>query len=157
MLLTTLSEAEAPDVARELIRRTETERAPANKGAIIELVKTIIVYKFANLSRVEIEAMLGLSLQETRVYREASAEGEQRGELRGEQRGEQRGRQAEASRLILRQLSRRLRQELSEPTQSQITALPLASLEQLSEDLLDFEQLEDLNKWLQEHLKTVRL
>jgi predicted transposase YdaD len=31
--------------------------------------------KFANLSREEVEAMLGLKLEETRVYREAKAEG----------------------------------------------------------------------------------
>jgi predicted transposase YdaD len=30
-----------------------------------------MVYKFTNLSRQEIDAMLGITLQETRVYREA--------------------------------------------------------------------------------------
>jgi predicted transposase/invertase (TIGR01784 family) len=34
-----------------------------------------MVYKFTNLSRQEIDAMLGITLQETRVYREAREEG----------------------------------------------------------------------------------
>jgi predicted transposase YdaD len=33
-----------------------------------------MVYKFTNLSRQEINAMLGITLQETRVYREAREE-----------------------------------------------------------------------------------
>ncbi|MEA5602998.1 hypothetical protein [Nostoc sp. UHCC 0252] len=33
------------------------------------------VYKFANLSREEVEAMLGVKLEETRVYQEAKQEG----------------------------------------------------------------------------------
>jgi predicted transposase YdaD len=39
------------------------------------MICTIAVYKFSKLSREEVEAMLGLSLEETRVYQEASAEG----------------------------------------------------------------------------------
>jgi predicted transposase YdaD len=38
------------------------------------MVSTIMVYKFTNLSRQEIEAMLGTKLEETRVYREAREE-----------------------------------------------------------------------------------
>jgi predicted transposase YdaD len=34
-----------------------------------------MVYKFTNLSRQEIDAMLGITLQQTRVYREAKEEG----------------------------------------------------------------------------------
>ncbi len=43
---------------------------------------TIVVYKFATLSREEVEAMLGLTgvtLEETRVYQDAKAEGCQEG------------------------------------------------------------------------------
>jgi predicted transposase YdaD len=38
------------------------------------MINTIIVYKFTNLSRQEIDAMLGTKLEETRVYRDARAE-----------------------------------------------------------------------------------
>jgi predicted transposase/invertase (TIGR01784 family) len=39
------------------------------------LPKYLAVYKFSNLSREEVEAMLGIKLEETRVYREAKEEG----------------------------------------------------------------------------------
>lgn len=75
--------------------------------------------------------MLGLKLEETRVYQEAKAE--------------------EAASLVLRQLTRRLKQELSSEAKSQIIALPLPLLEELGEALLDFKQLADLLGWLQQH------
>jgi predicted transposase/invertase (TIGR01784 family) len=46
---------------------------------IIEVVTTIAVYKFSKLSREEVEAMLGLRLEDTRVYREAKEEGREEG------------------------------------------------------------------------------
>ncbi|MDB9400810.1 hypothetical protein PN459_12635 [Microcystis aeruginosa CS-567/02-A1] len=36
---------------------------------------TIAVYKLSSLSREEVEAMLGVSLEQTRVYQDAKAEG----------------------------------------------------------------------------------
>lgn len=48
----------------------------------VELVETIIVYKFSYLSREEIETMLGLGeLKQTKVYQEALAEGREEGVL----------------------------------------------------------------------------
>jgi len=52
--------------------------------------------------------MLGITLKETRVYREIKEEGIKEGEQRGEQRGREQGREAEAFSLILRQLTRRV-------------------------------------------------
>ncbi len=40
----------------------------------MELITTIMIYKFTNLNRQEIEAMLGIALQQTRVYQEAKEE-----------------------------------------------------------------------------------
>jgi predicted transposase YdaD len=95
--------------------------------------------KFTTLSRTEVEAMLdtNITLQETRVYQEIKAEGEQW------------GREQEATLLVLRQLTRRLRQELPDEVRSQITSLSLPQLENLSEALLDFNALDDLLVWLQ--------
>ena len=43
---------------------------------VLEFIETIVVYKFPNLSREEIEAMLNLNLiRQTRVYQEAKEEG----------------------------------------------------------------------------------
>jgi predicted transposase YdaD len=52
----------------------EVHRKNAGFLNIIELVNTIIVYTFTNLSRQEIEMMLGTKLEETRVYRDAQEE-----------------------------------------------------------------------------------
>jgi predicted transposase YdaD len=43
---------------------------PIRQG-IIEVVNTIISYKFTNLSRKEVDAMLGTKFEETRVFQEA--------------------------------------------------------------------------------------
>ncbi len=75
--------------------------------------------------------MLDISFEETRVYREVKEEG--------------------AIDVILRQLPRRLKQELSGETQTQITALPLPLLAELGEALLDFEIMSDLTAWLEAH------
>lgn len=79
--------------------------------------------------------MLGLNLKQTRVYQEAKEE----------------GRQEEAVNLILRQLTRRLKQELSSEARFQVAALSLPLLEELGESLVDFEQLTDLLNWLEPH------
>ncbi len=101
MVLTRIKETEAPEVARSLLARSQQEIVePRASRAIIELLTTIMVYKFTHLSRQEVEAMLGITLQQTRIYQEAKQE--------GEQIGEQRGRQEEARSLILRQLMRRV-------------------------------------------------
>ena len=55
--------------------RQEIEDATFREN-ILELLETILVYKFATLSREEIEAMFSLSdLKQTRVYQEAKEEG----------------------------------------------------------------------------------
>ncbi|KAM3114330.1 Rpn family recombination-promoting nuclease/putative transposase [Phormidesmis sp. 146-33] len=131
IVLTIVEEDEAPEVARELIVRTEQEDfTVAQRRDIIDIVTSIMVYKFANLSRSEVKAMLGLDLtQEPRAIREAKEE--------------------EAIALITRQLTRRLRQELSEEMRSRLSSLPLPVLEDLSESLLDFTTLADLEAWLE--------
>ena len=69
--------------ARQLIAKAGQELTDATlQQQIIELIETIVVYKFPNLSREELEAMLGLSeLRQTRVYQEAREEGLERGQL----------------------------------------------------------------------------
>jgi predicted transposase/invertase (TIGR01784 family) len=133
MVLTTLEQEQAVAEARYLLTRTQQETASeAENRAIIEVVTTIMVYQFAQLSRVEIEAMLDMRLEETRVYREAKEE----------------GRQTEAVRLVMRQLQRRLGQELPEDLRAAIANLSLPVLEELSEALLDFVTLADVEAWL---------
>jgi predicted transposase/invertase (TIGR01784 family) len=76
----TIAEETMAEQARGLIARVEREESDIGvRREIIELVTTIAVYRFSHLSREEVEAMLGLTLQETRVYREAKAEGREEG------------------------------------------------------------------------------
>ncbi len=66
------SENEAPARARELIVRSRREiDDEALRSHLIELIETIIIYKFARLSRKEIRAMLHIpDIRETRVFQE---------------------------------------------------------------------------------------
>jgi predicted transposase/invertase (TIGR01784 family) len=69
-------EERTPEQARILIARAQ--RDVGNRilrREIIELVETIVVYKFPHTSRQELEAMLGLGeLKETKFYQEAAQE-----------------------------------------------------------------------------------
>jgi predicted transposase/invertase (TIGR01784 family) len=58
--------------ARELIDRTkQAVNLQPQQQQLLELIETILVYKFPRMSREEIEAMFGLSdLKQTRVYQE---------------------------------------------------------------------------------------
>ncbi len=77
IVLTTLEGEDAKTEAKRLIALAQGSKA------IIEIVSTIIVYKFTNLTRDEVDAMLEITLQQTRVYQDAKAEGEAIVEVRG--------------------------------------------------------------------------
>jgi predicted transposase/invertase (TIGR01784 family) len=133
-VLTIADEAEAPEAARFLLERAERENLSERERAnLIDIVTSIMVYKFTTLSRLEIRAMLGLDLtKEPRAIREAKEE----------------GREEEAIALVTRQLRRRVGQDLSEEMRSRLSMLSLPVLEDLSEALLDFTSLADLEQWL---------
>jgi predicted transposase YdaD len=97
---------------------------PPENRAIINLLTTIMVYKFESKSQREVEEMLGITLQETRVYREIKEEGRQE------------GLQREKS-LVLRLLNRRVG-ELPQEVRQRVESLSLEQLENLGEALLDF-------------------
>jgi predicted transposase/invertase (TIGR01784 family) len=144
MVLTTVEETQAPEKARYLLARTQQQIADPEAGrAIIEMIATIMVYKFTNLSRQEVEAMLGLQLADTRVYREAKEEGRLEGQLEGRLEGRLEGESA----LILRLLQRRFG-AVDEVLAARIQALEIEQLESLAEALLDFTALNDLVLWL---------
>ncbi|MEJ6481269.1 Rpn family recombination-promoting nuclease/putative transposase [Nostoc punctiforme UO1] len=129
MLLTNvISETEAVEGARFLLEQARQQ----SEQAIIDLVTTIIVYKFSNLSREEIAAMLGLNLEEPRAILEAKEEGKVEGERK----------------IVLRLLNRRVG-NIPDPLLSQIQGLSVEQLEALGDALLDFSTLADLEGWLQ--------
>lgn len=133
MVLTTINEEQAPEQARYLLTKTRQEVSSPTSRAIIEMITTIMVYKFEQLSRSEVESMLGITLKETRVYREIKEE----------------GREEATVNLVMRLLKKRFG-ELTPEMRSAITGLPLPVLEDLSEALLDFTSVADLQSWLAE-------
>ncbi len=77
--------------------------------------------------------MLGLNLtEEPRAIREAKDE----------------GREEQTIALVVRLLAKRLGQGIEPEIVSRLTLLPLPVLEDLSEALLDFTRLSDLETWL---------
>jgi len=104
---------------------------------IIDLLETVLVSKFAQLSREEIQSMFLLSdIKQTRVYQEARQEGREEGERNGEVR------------LVLRLLSKRFG-EIDDRRIQVINSLTLEQLDNLGEALLDFGELADLDNWLE--------
>ncbi|MBC7880676.1 MAG: Rpn family recombination-promoting nuclease/putative transposase [Anaerolineae bacterium] len=82
--LITTTKRKAPAQARALLQRTQQEIDRQVQNRAEDLIGTIMVYKFPELSHQELEAMLELgSIKKTRVYQEALEEGEAIGELRG--------------------------------------------------------------------------
>jgi predicted transposase/invertase (TIGR01784 family) len=149
MLLTNVtSETEAVEGARFLLEQAQQQ----SEQAIIDLITTIIVYKFSTLSREEIQAMLGLNLEEPRAILEAKEEGREEGKIEGKVEGREEGKvegRVEGERtIILRLLNRRVG-NIPDTLLSQIQGLSLEQLEALGDALLDFSALADLEGWLQ--------
>lgn len=132
MVLTTVEEDKALEEARYLLGRTRQAVPQSGSGEIIEIITTILAYRFEQLSRAEIEAMLDITLKQTRLYQDIKEE----------------GRQEEAASLVIRLLTKRFG-DLSQAMRSTVSGLPLSGLEELSEALLDFTSLDDLQTWLE--------
>jgi predicted transposase YdaD len=106
------------------------------------MITKIFAYKFNALSRDEVDAMLEIELQQTRVYREAVAEGEAIGEARGLEIGQQ-----QEKALVIKLLGRKLG-KISPQLERQVAALSIERVEALGEALLDFKTIAELQAWL---------
>ncbi len=124
----------------ELLWLTRNRIAGKNvgtQGKIVELVETILVYKFPTLSSKEISEMLQLSdLKHTRVYQE------------GKEEGREEGREQEGLKIVLSLLQYRLG-SLDAGLKEQVERLSLEQVERLGQALLDFARPNDLVIWLQ--------
>ncbi len=76
----------------------------------------------------------------------------QESELIGKQIGKQQGEQLEAQKIVKRLLNRRVG-EIDSSLIQQIEALPIQELEDLTDALLDFSTVTDLQQWLQNRPK----
>jgi predicted transposase/invertase (TIGR01784 family) len=129
-------ETKAPELVQNLMQRTKTEIGnDRERQGIIDLLESVLVSKFSQLSRQEIEAMFLVSdIKQTRVYQEAKQE--------------------EATTLLVRQLSKRFG-KLTNSYIENINKLTIAQLEDLGEALLDFVDITDLEQWLKSHTDTI--
>jgi predicted transposase/invertase (TIGR01784 family) len=98
--LTVEPKRRAKAFAQQLVQRvhqaTDAHR-PLAADRLLDLIETILVYKFGSLTTKELEAMFGLSeLKKTRVYQEGREEG--RGE--GREEGREEGRQESIENLL---------------------------------------------------------
>ncbi|NJL83881.1 MAG: Rpn family recombination-promoting nuclease/putative transposase, partial [Chloroflexaceae bacterium] len=132
----------APERARQIL-----EQVPSlpQEQTLQQLIQTIMVYKFPQLSREEIVKMLGLatSFKETRVYQEIREEAREEGRKEGREEGMLLGERS----LILKQLTRRIGL-ISPANRERIEQLSLEQLEALGEALLEFNASSDLETWL---------
>ncbi|MEL7051560.1 MAG: Rpn family recombination-promoting nuclease/putative transposase [Cyanobacteria bacterium J06555_13] len=132
LVLTTIGPEQADEEARRLLSREAAEVPSFSSRTLVDIVSTIMAYRYENLSREEIDQMLGISVKETRLYREAK----------------EKGREEEARSLVLLLLTHRF-EEPSQEARDRIESLPIETLENLSKALLDFDGLADLQAWLE--------
>jgi len=135
--LITEPESRAIDAARNLLERVPQETVEYLSVAdLLDLIKTIVMYKFERLSREEIEAMLGLAdLKQTRVYQEALEEGLEKGLERGLLQGLERGLEQGLERGLEQGLERGLERGLQEGLRRDRQELVKPLLERLFGDL----------------------
>ncbi|MEM8502939.1 MAG: DUF2887 domain-containing protein [Cyanobacteria bacterium P01_D01_bin.1] len=67
MVLTTVDKAQAAEEAKVLLSRAQAVPV-AESRVIIDVVVTIISYRFGQITRQEVERMLDITFEETRVY-----------------------------------------------------------------------------------------
>jgi predicted transposase/invertase (TIGR01784 family) len=133
MVLTTKTKKVMPGLAKGLVDRAKQEVThPEEKGAIINMVSTIMVHQFTNLSRQEVDKMLGIRLEETRVYQDAKEEGREEGQKA----------------LLIRLLNRQIGKKLPKKLNALVEGLSFAQIERLGDALLDFKSIADLETWL---------
>ena len=124
--------------ARQILNSVSTE---AEFQLKLDLVESILVNKFTQLTLEEIQKMLNLKeadITQTRFYQEVLEIGEKKGLQQGE------------ANLTIRQLKRRCG-NLTAIQEEKVRLLSISQLESLGEALLDFQNMSDLENWLQDN------
>ena len=135
-----------------LAQRLADRVGQGDRERMIEFIETVLLYKFPQMSREEVEAMFTLGdLKKTRVYRDALKEGKLEGKLEGEKIGTQLGqilgRQQALKQVAVRLLTRKF-SKVTLKTVKRLEKLSAEQLEELAEAVLDFEKVADLDVWL---------
>jgi predicted transposase/invertase (TIGR01784 family) len=127
-VLPTVPPKKAPAEARDILARAKEQ--PQQYEAIVDLVTRIMSYMFLDQSPQEIDKMLDIQFEETRVYKDTFVKGELNIVLS-----------------LLEENCGQLEMELVR----EVTALPIGQLEALAKALLKFRKVKDLEKWLREN------
>lgn len=122
------------------------QEIPERLGEVSEIELALNIANQANMTVDELEL----------VERRAMILQDERGRLtyaieEGREQGREQGRVTEAIALVMRLLKKRFG-EISEVIISQIENLSVQNLENLAEDLLDFNSLSDLERWLERRI-----
>jgi len=138
---------ETLSLAQQLVGRVRQ----ADRERMVEFIETVLLYKFPQMSRDEVEAMFTLSdLKKTRVYRDALQEGKLEGEKIGAQRGQILGLKQGLKQAAVRLLTRKFG-KVSLRVLKRLDKLSAEQLEDLAEAVFDFEKVADLDLWLKAH------
>ncbi len=138
--LIVLERVRAASEARQLLQVAHN-RPPLERARLLDLIETVILYKFTELTREEIAAMLHLpetDMKRTRFYQQAFGEGRQE------------GRHDEVLGLVQRLLRRRFA-PLDRTVEHHIGTLTTEQLEDLAEAMLDFNTAEEVVAWLRRY------
>jgi predicted transposase/invertase (TIGR01784 family) len=128
-VLPTVPPKKAPAEARDILARAKEQ--PDKYEAVINLVTSIMSYMFTEQTPQEINKMLDIRFEETRVYKDTYAKGQLD--------------------MVLRQLGQNCGQ-LSMELVREVTVLPIDKLEALGDALLKFKKVKDLEKWLKDNV-----
>ncbi len=140
-----------PILAKQLLSSLTV--SPQVQESLIDLIETILTYKFPQLTRDEVKKMLHLpdihlDIRTTQFYRDVYFEGRQEGRQEGEQKGRLNG----EIKVILNLLNRRFG-KLNPSIIEQIKGLELSQLDVLADQLLEFKQLDELINFLNQFNK----
>jgi predicted transposase/invertase (TIGR01784 family) len=125
-VLPTVLPKKAPEEARNILARAKEQ--PQQYEVILDLVTRVMSYMFIDQSPKEIDQMLDIQFEETRVYKDTYAKGKLD--------------------LVLELLELNCGQLKIELVR-EVTALSINQLEALAKALLKFKKVKDLEKWLQ--------
>jgi predicted transposase/invertase (TIGR01784 family) len=127
-VLPTVSPKKAPAEARDILARAKEQ--PEQYAVIVDLVTRVMSYMFIDQTPQEIDQMLDIQFEETRVYKDTRAQ--------------------VTLNMVLRLLGRNCGQLDIELVRG-VTALSIDKLEALGDALLKFKKVKDLEKWLREN------
>ncbi len=133
------------DMARDLVRELRNrEREATVSQKTVELIVDVLLNKFNNLSRKEIETMLTFDeMKKSRLFQELAAEYSREVRLEVRLEGKKLGK-LESVLLVLKGRFKRVSAE----SKAKINCLPESKLDDLLDAICDFKSGRDLTAWL---------